>query len=635
MRYKLLFLVLVWSLPILADEEVRDSVKVKEVEVTASRNAHFSDGYQVEELSGLIKGNYSNETLGEALRHSSNVNIRSYGSPGASSSIAFRGLGASQTQVNWNGFPINSVTLGSADVSNITLTPGSTISLVPGAGGVSYGSGTFGGAVNVDYDTHNQQNVGVVDLTLGSFGRRKAAGSYNVNHKKLTFTGNIWGEQSEADYDYFDEIKQKELKRQNADYKQYGFQQYFRYKHSAYSELKGGIWGQAKDLNLPSIEGGSLKSYENQKDSTLRMFLSYKHVFNRSAIVAKGAWFYSDQRYVKKDSVDANDILIDSKIKSKTWFSDVNYRAYLTDRLSVDAGVSYNNTKGFVDAYQGDRKDEVLGLVGGIRYVNRISCNISVRKDWGNNVNSDFLLNTGVSYPIIIDRLMVRGVYSEKFRRPSFNDMFWVPGGNSNLEPEQGYSFETGLSYVTDFGKNGFFKTDVSGYYSPVNNMISWQPDGALWYVKNYSDVLTRGLDLKTNIRLDFKKVELYANSSLSYNKATIERIEEGDQSNVNKPLYYAPEWMANINGGVLTPSRFNVNVNWQFMSERFYDNSANTLKPYWLVDLSVAKTIKFDNQELFAQFSVENIFDERYQLVRAYPMPGRVWQIKLKYILN
>lgn len=634
MRCKLLVVFLVMSLPILADEEVRDSVRVKEVEITATRRQHLNDGFQQMELSGELTGSYSYRTLGEVLTNNSNVNIRSYGSPGSSTSISFRGLSASQTQVNWNGFPINSVTLGSADISNILVSSSNTVSLVPGAAGATYGSGTFGGAVNIDYNSSNVGNRGVIDLTIGAFDTYRAGGNYQFNKNKLTLNGNLWGEKSDADYDYFDAIKQKEFKRHNADYNQAGFEQYFSYKPSAYSELKGGIWAQAKDMNIPAIEGASLKSYENQKDSTLRLFLNYKRVFHSSALEVKGAWFYADQHYIQKDSIDAPKVLIDSRIKSKAWFGDVNYRIYFADYLSFDAGATYNYTKGIVDAYGGEEHDRVIGLIGGLKYTNKVSVNMAFRKDFGNNVNSDLLFNAGVQYPLL-NSLIVRGAFSQKFRRPTFNDMFWQPGGNPDLKPEEGYSFEAGANYILDMKQWGRLTTDVAVYYSPVKNMIVWRPEGALWYAKNYSDVLTRGIDVKINHEKQFASIVLQSNASLGYNKATIESIDENNQAKVGRSLYYAPEWMSHVSSGFITNNKIAFRLNWNFVSKRYYDDSVFALDPYWLMNARVAKTFSFGKQELFAQFSLENLFDHSYQSIRSYPMPGRTWQIKLKYILN
>ncbi|MCT4644173.1 MAG: TonB-dependent receptor [Carboxylicivirga sp.] len=636
MRIRLLVLFLMGSLLVLANDGVRDTVKVEEVEITASRKKNLNDGYRETEVSGIIQGSFSNRTLGELLHHSSNINIRSNGSPGAATSISLRGLGASQTQVNWNGFPINSVTLGSADVSNVMISRQSRISLVQGAGGVAYGSGTFGGAINIDFQPErNLNNIALIDLSLGSFGTYKGAGSYNAQLNKLVFSGTIFGDHSDADFPYYDEIKGKKFKRKNADYHQLGVEQYFSFKPDAYTILKGGFQAQVKDLNLPSIEGAALNNIENQKDSTFRLFLDYKKVFKTSSLHIKGAWFYTDQHYTKGALVNEIEVTtIDSRIKSKSWFGDVNYRIYLLDYLSVDAGVSYNNTTGIVDVYGGSQKDEIIGLIGALKYNNKFQANMALRKEWANSVDSDILLNAGVVYPFK-NGIALRSAFSQKFRRPTFNDLYWEPGGNPNLKPENGYSIELGVNYHFNLEGIGDFIADISSYYSPIEDMIVWRPQGALWYAKNYSDVLTQGVDFNLNHLLDFSVLKWQTNTSLAYNKATIERINEENKNKEGQPLYYAPEWTSNINSGFSTHNGYEFNINWHFVSKIFYDDSKNTLEPYWLFGARLAKTFDVKTHQLFAQINVENILDKSYQTIRAYPMPGRMFQLKIKYFIN
>ncbi|MCG8581051.1 MAG: TonB-dependent receptor [Bacteroidales bacterium] len=623
-------------LPLATNAQVRDSVQLNEVEISVSRKKNLSDGYQEHELSGIVKGSFSNRSLGEMLHHSSNVNIRSNGSAGAAASISLRGLGASQTQVNWNGFPINSVTLGSTDVSNVMVSGHNSISLIPGAGGVAYGSGTFGGAVNIDYHPgNNDDNIALIDLAIGSFGTYKGAGSYNAQSKDLLLSGTVFGEMSEADFDYYDEIKDKEFKRENADYNQFGFEQYFSYKPDAYTALKGGVLAQVKDLNLPSIEGGALDNIENQKDSTLRMFLDFRKVYNSSSFNIKGAWFYTDQHYTKGTMENGSEVTtIDSRIKSKSWFGDVNYRIYLLDYVSIETGLTYNRTKAIVDAYGGSKKDEVFGLIAGLKYSNILKANIALRKEWASSIDSDVLLNLGVVYPVA-RRLNIRGAFSQKFRRPTFNDLYWDPGGNPELKPENGYSLEAGASYELSLGLLGELTTYLSTYYSPIEDMIVWQPEGAVWYAKNYSDVLTRGVDLQLNHKRTFSVLQWNTNASLAYNKATIESVNEENKRKEGKPLYYAPEWTSNINSGISTSNNIDFYINWHFVSKRYYDDLSNTLDPYWLLGAQVSKTFKVNQHQWFAQVSVENILDENYRTISSYPMPGRFIQLKIKYILN
>ncbi|MBS2097435.1 TonB-dependent receptor [Carboxylicivirga linearis] len=618
-----------------AEGEFRDSVLVEEVQIDAPRKKHFIEGYNYKEITDKLLKNFANRTLGELLQYSSGLNIRSNGSPGALSSISFRGLGSSQTQVNWNGFPVNSVTLGSADLSNIPLASGQSVGIATGVAGASYGSGAIGGAINIDWKS-NQTDApnALINLATGSMGTFKGAAGYQVQASKLQLSGTVWGDISDGDFTYYDAIKQDEFKRQNADYHQMGVQQYFSFKNSNYSELKGGIWAQAKDLNLPSIEGASLDNYENQKDSTLRIFLHYKKLFTIGVLNAKAAWFYADQHYIKKTKPDDDFYATESRIKSKTWFADGSYRVYLPYHLSFDFGFAYQYTTAIVDAYGGDQHEQVLGLIPGLKYDNKaLKVNLLVRKDWANTVNSNVLINLGVDYELIQNQLNVRGAYSQKFRRPTFNDLYWIPGGNPDLQPESGYSIETGLVYKKQSDLFGLFSFDLGFYYSPIDNMIVWRPEGATWYANNYRNVLSRGIDFRLDHSITGSALNWHNVISVSYNKATIESSADG--RNEGRPLYYAPEWISNVNSSISHNSGYSLDFGFRTASKSYFDDSKKYLDPYWIINLNLAKEINFGKNKFATMINVDNLFNHRYQTVRSYPMPGRIWQVNLKYSFN
>jgi outer membrane cobalamin receptor len=618
---------------ILCQDIARDTLQLEEVDIVKSRKEYLSEGAQKETLSKRQLAQFSFRTLGEVLQYSTSINIKSYGSPGASSSISLRGLGASHTQVNWNGFPVNSVTLGSSDISNIPILSNQSVSIIPGASGVNYGSGTFGGALNIDYHPGNEPttNIGSATLSYGSMNTIKGAAIYQVQHSKWSLSGSIWGDQSDGDFKYFDEIKQESYNRENADYQQKGFQQYFSFKNSKYSELKGGVWGQIKDLNIPNIEGSSLENFENQKDSILRMFLHWKKVMNTSALNLKTAWFYADQHYTDKESEDADSLLIDSRIKSKKWMVDASYRVYLFENMTFDAACDYSYTTADVASYNGSKYDYALALVTGLKYmVNKLKVNASLRKDWGKRSNSDILLSLGASYTLKEESWFIRSAYSQKFRRPTFNDMYWDPGGDPDLKQEKGWSYELGNVYVFKTDEVGEFKLDISTYYGYINNMIVWRPEGSTWYAKNYEDVLTRGVDVKLYYSKSVQELNVHTSYALSYNKATIEDTVD-DSVEPGQSLYYAPEWISSLNVNI-DYHHFYLDVNWRLVSERTYDDNGSTLDPYALVSTDLSKELFMGKQKITCSLGVDNVFAEQYQMVRSYPMPDRLYQIKLKY---
>lgn len=629
---KLLFLgICVWcSSTALGQYSLSDTVKVMEVEVTASRRKHLSEGYKTVSIAGQQKKQYNQRSIAEFLQYSSNLNVQAYGSPGALASLSLRGTGSSHTQVNWNGFPVNSVTLGSADISFLPVMENHEVDIVYGASGALYGSGTFGGAINIDsrpdYSKHGFHNS--LSLTLGSMNTQKAVYSFQGGNDSLQISGSIWGDKSDGDYKYYDNIQGKELNRANADYTQFGVNPDFSFKLPNRMELSGGLWYQVKDLNLPAIMGSSSKDLENQKDSLFRSYLQLKKSFYKSSLQVKGAWFNSDQHYTKY-SPDSETFIFNSRIKSNAFYSDANYRYFFSNSLSGDFGVTYSYTTADVVAYHGEQSEYDLGLIAALKYYsNQLRTNVTIRKDWSDSYRSEVLSDIGVSYHSMEDQLIFRAAFSQKFKKPSFNDRFWVPGGNIDLKPETGYSIETGINYALDLKKWGELDVDVSAYYSPIEDMIVWRPAGSDWEATNYQSVMTQGIDMTANYRIQFNKFAWTTGTSVSYNKAIIEELD--GQSVDNQPLFYAPTWLSSAYSELST-AKWGVYAGWRFASKRYYDKN-ETMDPYWLINANLYYQFQFHNQLLRLSGSVDNILDESYQMVRSYPMPGRTWQLRIKY---
>ena len=68
-------------------------------------------------------------------------------SAGNLATLSIRGSNANQTQLFWNGIPVNSATLGLSDMSLFPVDFINTISIMKGGASLSNGSGGIGGAV--------------------------------------------------------------------------------------------------------------------------------------------------------------------------------------------------------------------------------------------------------------------------------------------------------------------------------------------------------------------------------------------------------------------------------------------------------------------------------------------------------
>jgi len=90
------------------------------------------------------------KSLGDMLGNEAGIDLRTRGDyGGASEELHIRGMGADGTQVLVNGIAVNSPSLGSADISGISLNSIEKIEVVKGSGSLLYGTNAMAGTVNI------------------------------------------------------------------------------------------------------------------------------------------------------------------------------------------------------------------------------------------------------------------------------------------------------------------------------------------------------------------------------------------------------------------------------------------------------------------------------------------------------
>ncbi|MFQ5907055.1 MAG: TonB-dependent receptor, partial [bacterium] len=146
------------------------------------------------------------DDAGELLRTGVGIDMKSYGYAGSVSSISIRGSTASQVLVLLDDRPVNSVSLGTADLSEAALSDVGRVEVVRGPASSLYGANALGGVVNIITNTTTEKPSIRGLAEFGSFGKQV----YSVSTK--SFVGGIglnlstyWrrtdGDRDNGDYD--------------------------------------------------------------------------------------------------------------------------------------------------------------------------------------------------------------------------------------------------------------------------------------------------------------------------------------------------------------------------------------------------------------------------------------------------
>jgi vitamin B12 transporter len=611
---------------IIAQSNTDTVFQVPDVVITAPRNQYFGNDIKTEVYTRKELDQYAGESLTRFLTSNAALNIKAHGAGGAMASISLRGASSSQVQVNWNGFPVNSSTVGSYDFSMIPTGGFDRVSIVYGASGALYGSGTFGGAVNLDnFLMPEKVFSGSAQVGYQSLKTINGSVSCRVGNNRVAWQINSWGAKSDNEFTYYDYINQHQRTQTDGAWHDAGFIQNAVLKLSPVSTLEAGVWYQVKAYDIPSHIGST--SYEFQEDSTLKLFAAYKTHGDKWGLQVKAAMFDDDQHYWQKTSAQSAVNSINSRISALQFFSDVNFRYYLLPYFSIDAGTTSTHINADVSAYGDTKKENGFATFAGLKYnKNRLAWQATVRKEWSNDFKSDLLASLGAVWQLIPDSWNLRANISQKFRKPTFNDRYWMPGGNPNLKPETGYSGELGSSATLLKKNQTKISTDMSLYWSQIKDMIVWRPAGAYWEARNYQQVHSYGLE--TILVLDIQRQRWQFNSSLmvTLNRAMSKNNEDENE----KVMIYSPRvitaWENNFAVGIM-----DFTVWHHFTADRFYDDNA-LLEPYQTIDIQAGAKIQVGKGKLGMHATFYNLTNVVYELIRLYPMPGRYWSLKMSY---
>ena len=117
---------------------------------------------------------------------------------------------------------------------------------------------------------------------------------------------------------------------------------------------------------------------------------------------------------------------------------------------------------------------------------------------------------------------------SKNFRIPTFNDLYWVGSGNSNLKPESAIQSEIGHELTF---KN--IEIKITSYYNSISNLIRWIPKNSVWKPENVDNVTSYGNEILANYKMQISKHSFQVNSSYAYT------VSENEKT--SKQLTYVP----------------------------------------------------------------------------------------------
>lgn len=621
-------------------QSTTDTIQLESVPVFALTT--YNDGAKKESFDSATLKAFPYSNIGELLSYASNIIIKNYGTEGMSGSVSLRGGGSSRTQINWEGIPINTLTSGEHNISLIPVSSFNTIEIDHSASATVFGNGTFGGVIGIrTIPTWKKQTSTSFSLSYGSFSTLKMQGGVTLSNEHIHYSSTFFYTKSQSDFPYYDYVQKENLYRKNADYKKNGTIQNIHIRANDHLFFQGSLWYLVNDTNLPSIIGSTTNREERQIDSTFRILGGIKIIYPSWSLTYKLAHIYDYELYTKKLQSFSTNYSTYSEIISRTNLHITNGRYTITDDLSANIEIQGKMANANVDDYKEEKHEKSFAAIAGIRYqFNTVTTCISFRKEYNSHYKIPLIINGGIEYKPL-HYVKVRGNIGNKYRTPTFNDLYWFEWGNPNLKPESGLSTELGTE-ITILNKDSLHLTvDVTAYHSIIDDMIMWRPQGAVWHPYNTAQAVLQGIECSLSNTYTTNAIQIQSKIGYNLSNPHITKTytdEESDEC-IGHILYYVPRTTIHFSNNMERKSWL-LSVVFNYESKRYY-TITKALDAYYTIDLAIKKSFTIKTPAIIRNFKgcvitqIRNITDVRYEQIRSYPLPGRYYEISLQCFIN
>lgn len=610
-----------------------DSVlQLEEVVIDVNRLANFSTGNKIQIIDSAILKNFHSSNLGDLLSQHSHVFIKSYG-PGNLATISTRGTNSYQTAVLWNGFNLQGPTLGQTDFSQFPLSFAEEVKIQYGGSGSLFGTGAVGGIIHLNSPARFDQGISARILNnFGSFENYSQIIQVGVSKQKMISSIKFFNSIGKNDFPFVN--GNLRVRQSHSAMKQKGalIENYFRINHKQQINLR--VWLQENEREIPPIMTNSI-SDETLANNFLRMSSEWKRTGNKAEFFVRSAYFNDFLIY------DDPSKSLHSKTHYQTSISEIesNVQVFKNHLLNVGFNNTYNHaySEGFPDG-----KDQ-----------NRISAFASYKlrnnKDtWKTTLSLREELVDGRLIPFtsslgfegqIVKGLSLMGRVSRNYRIPTFNDLYWQPGGNSSLNSESGWGEELSINLdpVLKFLTQN--KVSITFFNITMEDYIMWVPPmddtSKYWSAQNINSVWSRGLEstLSGSKKIGDLKIDL--SFLYSYVLSTNEKRKSINDEGFKKQLIYVPIYSGQ---GSLALSYRNFYLNYvQTYTGNRFTSTDNTeyIKGYLLGNIIVSKNFIFDNVLINCNARINNLWNTSYQAVLSQAMPLRNYQVGLSISFN
>lgn len=645
--------------PARADEATADTLlRLQRVTVTARRP---DEVIPAQTLRGEELRRLNSQSVADALRYFSGVQVKDYGGVGGIKTVNIRSMGTNHTGVVYDGVELGNAQNGQIDLGQFSLDNMEAISLYNGQkSNILQPARDFGSAGSIymrtrtplfdegeSYHLRGTVRTGSFDLINPSLlaelklSERVSAqlsaewvsssGRYKFRYRRANPVGGVAYDTTAV--------------RQNGDINA------LRLEANLYGSLTGGSW-HAKVYNYSSERGvpGAIvnnvwRRGERIWDNNTFVQGRYTGYVGRWTSLNNIKYAFYRTHYVNNDD---RQMKVDNLYRQHELYFSSSNMYEITPCWQASAAYDFMWNTMTSDMYgfaRPDRISQYLSLATALNK-SRFKVQASVMATFihdrlqGQESPADKHVLTPAVFASVqplrrFAPLSVRAFYKQSYRMPTFNDLYYADMGNSKLDPERVSQYNLGLELRHDDPQSRLMSAtlNVDAYYNYVKNKIVAYPKGQQfrWTMLNLGRVDIRGIDVSANATVRLVSY-LCVTGRLQYTYQQAIDITSPADSYYRDQIPYIPHHSGSAVINAVW-RQWGLNCSWIYVGSRYSQQeniSYNYMQPWYTTDLSVSRDLQLSRVRMRALLEVNNVFSQDYDVILNYPMPKRNFRVTL-----
>lgn len=631
-------------------------------EVVVTAKALSKEVIPVQQLAGAQLQRLGAHSVADAIRYFSGVQIKDYGGVGGLKTVNIRSMGTNHVGVFYDGIELGNAQNGTVDLGRFSLDNMEAVTLYNGqksallqpakdfasAGSIYLQSRTprfAAGERQHVKSTFKTGSFGVVNPSIVWDRRLNERISSSVSAEYMYTTGRYkFTYRVEDSYD-------TTAVRRNGDVNA------VRLEGGLFGSIKGGYW-RAKAYLYRSERGypgavvkNKFSHEDRQWDTNVFAQGSFRKEFSpRYSLLINAKYAYDYLHYLADPRRDEALMYVNNRYyQHETYVSVANQYALLPVwDVSFSADYQFNLLDAdLTDFVYPRRHTQLLAVATALRFPS-VKMHASllgtlvqdhVRSEaQGADNRAEWTPTVVVSYrPFSALDLNLRAFYKRIFRMPTLNDLYYTFIGNVELEPEYTNQYNLGLTYAKEWGDRWLRRLEVQAdvYYNEVENKIVAMPTSNFfrWTMVNLGKVEIRGIDLALQTAWQWGK-NWYLAGRVNYTYQKAQDFTDPTDAYYGGQIPYIP-WHSGSAVLNLNWREWEMNYSFIYTGERYSSRAnipVNYVLPWYTSDFSVSRTQHWGKGDVKLTLEVNNLFNQQYEVVICYPMPGTNFKAIVQY---